>query len=219
MGISNDSINSSIMETSSCVEALSQTSPSMQLSHHQQQQQPLSPTPVQPCSHLSKHSTPHLPSTFYTRSLHSHHSSTTRMPLLSHPVQSISTALDPNSGSNIRSGIQHRCMTSLITSGLPGPRPEVALEMSTIEGGHLMRTIRKAESVADLDAILHTNRAVLRPHHIGIAALTLEKLCKCVGLEVIQTIDLGSPPPVCDLFVGKARLVLRDSIIGISDLS
>lgn len=144
-------------------------------------QQTNTPSPQHPLRQSSlsllRQRSPHpLNSSPHTRSLH-----TRRSPHQLVISGSMHSSLNPSSSSSSSisaSWIQQRGMGSLITSGMPGPRPEVALEMSTMEGGHIMRLIHSSESIATLDAVLHSHRKVLRPHHVGPACLTLEKLCK-----------------------------------------
>ncbi|GIL73176.1 hypothetical protein Vretimale_4763 [Volvox reticuliferus] len=69
-----------------------------------------------------------------------------------------------------------RRFASLVGSGIPSPRPDVALQLSTPHGGHINRMINTSESIAELDVVLHKFRKLLRPANIGAATLKLEHL-------------------------------------------
>ena len=53
-----------------------------------------------------------------------------------------------------------RQMTSLSSTGIPGPNPQVAAELSQYFGGHSARRIRLAGSITELDDVLHKHRKV-----------------------------------------------------------
>ncbi|PNW85297.1 hypothetical protein CHLRE_03g179901v5 [Chlamydomonas reinhardtii] len=65
---------------------------------------------------------------------------------------------------------------SLVASGIPSPRADVALQLSTPHGGHINRMINTSESIVELDSILYRFRKRLRPANIGAAAMRLEHL-------------------------------------------
>ncbi|EFJ51930.1 hypothetical protein VOLCADRAFT_120347 [Volvox carteri f. nagariensis] len=69
-----------------------------------------------------------------------------------------------------------RSFASLVGSGIPSPRPDVALQLSTPHGGHINRMINTAESIVELDYVLHKFRKLLRPSNIGAATMKLELL-------------------------------------------
>ncbi|GLI69101.1 hypothetical protein VaNZ11_013648, partial [Volvox africanus] len=69
-----------------------------------------------------------------------------------------------------------RSFASLVGSGIPSPRPDVALQLSTPHGGHINRMINISESIVELDFVLHKFRKLLRPPNIGAATLKLEHL-------------------------------------------
>ncbi|GFR40966.1 hypothetical protein Agub_g1630, partial [Astrephomene gubernaculifera] len=69
-----------------------------------------------------------------------------------------------------------RSYASLVGSGFPSPRPDVALHLSTPHGGHINRMINTAESILELDGILYRFRKRLRPANIGAASMKLEHL-------------------------------------------
>lgn len=64
----------------------------------------------------------------------------------------------------------------MVGSGVPNPRPDVAMKLSTPHGGHLARRILLSENVAELDDVLYAGRKQLRPSHIAAAAMQLEHL-------------------------------------------
>ncbi|GIL42812.1 hypothetical protein Vafri_191, partial [Volvox africanus] len=74
------------------------------------------------------------------------------------------------------SAILDRSFASLVGSGIPSPRPDVALQLSTPHGGHINRMINTSESIVELDFVLHKFRKLLRPANIGAATLKLEHL-------------------------------------------
>ncbi|GLC44397.1 hypothetical protein PLESTB_000474100 [Pleodorina starrii] len=69
-----------------------------------------------------------------------------------------------------------RSFASLVGSGIPSPRPDVALQLSTPHGGHVNRMINTAETILELDYVLHKFRKLLRPANIGAATMKLEHL-------------------------------------------
>lgn len=69
-----------------------------------------------------------------------------------------------------------RGFASLVGSGIPSPRPDVALQLSTPHGGHINRMILSSESLVELDSILYKHRKKLRPANIGAASVKLEQL-------------------------------------------
>ncbi|KAG2499957.1 hypothetical protein HYH03_002242 [Edaphochlamys debaryana] len=69
-----------------------------------------------------------------------------------------------------------RGFASLVDTGVPAPRPDVALYLSSPHGGHINRLINSVDSVVELDAVLYKFRKRLRPANIGCAAMKLEAL-------------------------------------------
>lgn len=74
---------------------------------------------------------------------------------------------------------------SLVASGIPSPRADVALQLSTPHGGHINRMINTSESIVELDSILYRFRKRLRPANIGAAAMRLEHLNRWVPRSLL----------------------------------
>ncbi|PNH04625.1 tRNA (cytosine(34)-C(5))-methyltransferase [Tetrabaena socialis] len=83
-----------------------------------------------------------------------------------------------------------RGFASLVGSGVPSPRHDVAVQLSTPHGGHINRLIMTSESIAELDGVLYRFRRELRPANIGAAAVQLAYLQRCVR----RVLDLCAAP-------------------------
>ncbi len=85
------------------------------------------------------------------------------------------------SRSSVATTLLVRCFASLVGSGIPSPRHDVALKLSTPHGGHINNMILTSQSILELDSVLHKFRKRLRPAALGAASMQLEHLHRCVG--------------------------------------
>lgn len=77
---------------------------------------------------------------------------------------------------NVTTALLARCFASLVGSGIPSPRHDVALKLSTPHGGHINNMILTSQSIMELDSVLHKFRKRLRPAAVGAASMQLEHL-------------------------------------------
>ncbi len=69
-----------------------------------------------------------------------------------------------------------RSMGSVQQTGVPGPRMDVANELSTMREGHLVRLIQHAETLDGLERVVKKNSKKLTHLHVAVAAVKLERL-------------------------------------------
>jgi hypothetical protein len=67
-------------------------------------------------------------------------------------------------------------MSSLSGAGVSGPNAVRASALSQPHAGHLIRKIRLASSILELDDVLAASRKSLRSEHIGAASIKLGEL-------------------------------------------
>lgn len=79
-------------------------------------------------------------------------------------------------------------MTSLIKTGVPGPDLARTEALSNSHGGYHIKRIQLASSILELDDILMAAKKIIRPSHIGMAALKLGDLS--------QLSSIRPPPPL-----------------------
>ncbi|GAX75619.1 hypothetical protein CEUSTIGMA_g3063.t1 [Chlamydomonas eustigma] len=77
-----------------------------------------------------------------------------------------------------KSESQARCMTSLSKAGIPGPDPLMAKTLSSYYGGHIVRRMKLAPSIIELNSVMNKFKEELTPTHFAVAGLRLDALSR-----------------------------------------